>query len=186
MGDLSCAFIQMEFKNMFWIYFKYRVFRYFPSGYILNIGCSGIFLEDLLQFWYIHRERILLLTCLFISKMPQTLAEIHWNPSGKGQGSLSKVAKFGLFPCTILYKSCLFYPCWQVTSFERPPSWVAFIEGFHCTCIQNMVIVSCVSAWPQGKIYLDFILLQMKNYTLQMISIFSWPHWGYVGSNANF
>ena len=107
-------------------------------------------------------------------------------PLWKGQGSLSKVAKFGLFPRTILYKSCLFYPWWQVTSFQRPPSWVAFIEGFHCTCIQNMVIVSCVSAWPLGKIYLDFILLQMENYNLQMISIFSWPHWGYVGSNANF
>ena len=36
------------------------------------------------------------------------------------------------FPCTILYKSCLFYPSWQDTSFKRPPFWVAFIEGFHC------------------------------------------------------
>ena len=52
-------------------------------GCIWNLGCSGIFLEYLLQFWYIHRERILLLTCFFISKMPQTLAEIQWNPSGK-------------------------------------------------------------------------------------------------------
>ena len=53
-------------------------------------------------------------------------------PFWKGQESLTKVAKFGPFPCTILYKTCLFYPSWQATSFERPPSWVAFIEGFHC------------------------------------------------------
>ena len=53
-------------------------------------------------------------------------------PLWKGQESLTKVAKFGQFQCTILYKSCLFYPSWQVTSFERPPFWVAFIEGFHC------------------------------------------------------
>ena len=53
-------------------------------------------------------------------------------PLWKGQESLTKVAKFGPFPGTILYKSCLFYPSWQATSFERPPSWVAFVERFHC------------------------------------------------------
>ena len=53
-------------------------------------------------------------------------------PLLKGQESLTKVAKFGPFSRTILYKSCLFYPSWQATSFERPPSWVTFIEGFHC------------------------------------------------------
>ena len=52
----------------------------------------------------------------------------------KGQECLTKGAKFGTFACTILYKSCLFYPSWQATSFERPPSWVAFIDGFHCIC----------------------------------------------------
>ena len=51
-------------------------------------------------------------------------------PLWKGQGSLTKVAKFGPFPCTILYKSCLFYPSWQATSFERPPSWGAFIHVY--------------------------------------------------------
>ena len=30
---------------------------------------------------------------------------------------LTNVAKFGPFPCTILYKSCLFYPSWQASSF---------------------------------------------------------------------
>ena len=53
-------------------------------------------------------------------------------PLWKGQECLTKVAKLGPFPCTILYKSYLFYPSWQATSFERPASWVAFIEGFHC------------------------------------------------------
>ena len=53
-------------------------------------------------------------------------------PLWEGQESLIKVAKFGQFPRTILYKSCLFYPSWQATSFERPPFWVAFVEGFHC------------------------------------------------------
>ena len=55
-------------------------------------------------------------------------------PLWKGQECLTKVAKFGRFPCTILCKSCLFYPSWQATSFERPPSWVTFIEVFHCIC----------------------------------------------------
>ena len=61
--------------------------------------------------------------------------DVWWTVSHnwKGQESLTKVAKFDQFPCTILYKSCLFYPSWQATSFERPPYWVAFIEGFHCT-----------------------------------------------------
>ena len=31
-------------------------------------------------------------------------------PLWKGQENLTKVAKIGPFPCTILYKSCLFYP----------------------------------------------------------------------------
>ena len=53
-------------------------------------------------------------------------------PLWKGQESLTKVAKFGQFQCTIFYKSCLFYLSWQATSFERPPFWLAFIKGFHC------------------------------------------------------
>ena len=56
-------------------------------------------------------------------------------PLLKGQECLTKVAELGQFPCTSLYKSCLFYPSWQATSFERPPSWMAFLEGFHCICI---------------------------------------------------
>ena len=53
-------------------------------------------------------------------------------PLWKGWQCLTKVAKFDQFPCTIPYKSCLFYPSRQATSFERPSSWVAFTEGFHC------------------------------------------------------
>ena len=36
-------------------------------------------------------------------------------PLWKGQESIAKVAKFGPFPCTILYKSCLFHPSWEAT-----------------------------------------------------------------------
>ena len=43
-------------------------------------------------------------------------------PLWKGQECLTTVAKFGPVLCTILYKSYLFYPSWQATSFERPPS----------------------------------------------------------------
>ena len=67
-------------------------------------------------------------------------------PLWKGQESLTEVAKFGPFSCIVLYKSCLFYPSWQATSFERPPSWVAFIEGFHCIRIRT--IFQCLAACP--------------------------------------
>ena len=53
-------------------------------------------------------------------------------PLWKCQGCPTKVAKYGPFPCIILYKSYLLYHLWQATSFERPPFWVAFVEGFHC------------------------------------------------------
>ena len=59
-------------------------------------------------------------------------------PLWKGQECLTKVTKCGPFPCIILYKSCLFYPSWQATCFERPPSWVAFIEGFHCSALWDI------------------------------------------------
>ena len=68
---------------------------------------------------------------------PQCVNTNTVEPLWKGQECLTKVAKFGPFPCTILYNSCLFYPSWQPTSFERPPSWVAFIEGFHCSGFNN-------------------------------------------------
>ena len=32
-------------------------------------------------------------------------------------------------------KTMFIYPLSKATSFERPPSWVAFIEGFHCNFI---------------------------------------------------
>ena len=53
-------------------------------------------------------------------------------PIWKGQECFTKFVKFGPFPRTILYKSCLFCASQQATSFEKPPFWVAFIEGFHC------------------------------------------------------
>ena len=73
-------------------------------------------------------------------------------PLWKGLKSLTKLAKFGPFPRTILCKSCLSYPSWQATSFERPPSWVAFIEGFHCIFTRNSVLrllmIQCQYAPP--------------------------------------
>ena len=68
---------------------------------------------------------------------PNSCHDVTVEPLLKGQESLTKVAKFGPYSHTILYKSYLFYPSWQATSFERPPSWKAFIEGFHCivTCL---------------------------------------------------
>ena len=54
-------------------------------------------------------------------------------PLWKDQECLTKVVKFGPFPCTLpctlLYKSCLFYPSLEATTFDRAPSWVTFIEG---------------------------------------------------------
>ena len=72
-------------------------------------------------------------------------------PLWKGQECLTKVAKFGLRPCTILYKSCLFYPSWQATSFERPPSWAAFIEGFHFRKpIRQTILLIGIIWWAQN------------------------------------
>ena len=34
-----------------------------------------------------------------------------------------------------LQNMCLFYPSWEATSFERPPSWVAFIKGLRCNSL---------------------------------------------------
>ena len=69
--------------------------------------------------------------------------ELLW----KGQGCLTKVAKLCPFPCTSLYKSCLFYPSWQATSFERPPSWVILIiEGFRCIMILAYDKWACIYA----------------------------------------
>ena len=79
-------------------------------------------------------------------------------PVLKGQESPTKVAKVGPFSRTILYKSCLFYPSWQSTSLERPPSWVAFIEVFHC--ILNAVFKS-------SHKWLDRADLTNANKTLQ-------------------
>ena len=54
-----------------------------------------------------------------------------------------------------LYKSYLFYSPWQSTSFERPPSWVAFTEGFHCTC-----------NYPCRKMYVNSVQYHQKYITV--------------------
>ena len=66
-------------------------------------------------------------------------------PLWKCQESLTKFAKFGRLPRTILYKSRLSYPSWQTTSIERPPSWVAFLEGFDC--IFTVQKLQCSKQW---------------------------------------
>ena len=77
----------------------------------------------------------------------QNTAVINVEPLWKGQECLTKVVKFGPFPCAILYKSCLFHPSWQATSFERPPSWVAFTEGFHCTLNSQFIRLLDQDCW---------------------------------------
>ena len=100
--------------------------------------------------WGIHRDRWIPRTKgqlrgkRFHLMTSSWLYKILWEPLWKGQGCLTKVAIFDPFPFTILYKSCLFHLCispsWQTTSFERPPSWVAFLEGFHCVLCKTVVV----------------------------------------------
>ena len=98
-------------------------------------------------------------------------------PLWKGQECLIKVAKFGPFPCTILYKSCLFYPSWQATSFERPPFWMAFVEGFHCMYTQ----CSLRNQWCKGgSINWKGIVLDVKGtlgiHLLNHDDVIKWKH----------
>ena len=57
--------------------------------------------------------------------------DIQWNPSGKARKVSLKLQNLVRFHAPFFTNYVLFYPSWQATSFERPPSWVAFIEGFH-------------------------------------------------------
>ena len=60
---------------------------------------------------------------------------VIWNVciyNGTPLESLTKDAKFGQLPRTILYTPCMFYPLWQATSLRGPLSKVAFIKEFHC------------------------------------------------------
>ena len=73
--------------------------------------------------------------------------ELEWwwtvGPLWKSQECLTKFAKFCPFLCTILYKSCVFNLSWHATPFERPPFWVAFIEGFHCIYLEGFHCIKC-------------------------------------------
>ena len=60
---------------------------------------------------------------------------IQWNPSGKAKNVSLKLQNLAHFHAPFFSKSCLFYPSWQATSFERPLFWVAFMEGFNCICV---------------------------------------------------
>ena len=77
---------------------------------------------------------------IFVSELIKNVNTVE--PLWKGHESLTNIAKVGPFPRIILYKSCLIYPSWQATAFERPLSWMAFIERFHCTsyCFQKITV----------------------------------------------
>ena len=99
---------------------------------------------------------------------------LSWNTVGplwKGQESLTKVAKFVPFSRTILYKPCLFYPSWQATSFERPPSWVAFIDGFHCIPVSAPKIISTLTQFLSHQFVMGSMLLWQILERLEHISL---------------
>ena len=98
--------------------------------YVNSFWSSVMWWRSYFVYWTL-RNRLQWIQAFF---PPSYAFESTVEPLWKGQECLTKVVKFGPFRYNILYKSCLFYPSWQATSFERPPSWVAFIEGFHCIC----------------------------------------------------
>ena len=119
----------------------------------LTLGCKHV----ALTFWTWPQAANDIFNFIFW-KHPFVLMAITVEPIWKCQKCLTKVAKFCPFPCTILYKSCLFCPSWQAISFERPPSCVAFIEGFHCiaqngTNFQNLCD-SHSSLYNNGKCWI--------------------------------
>ena len=72
-----------------------------------------------------------------------TPSRFHYTvePLWKRKECLTKVAKFGPFPCTILYKSCLSYPSWQATSFEGHLGWPLNIDVFQCIFLLSLVFL---------------------------------------------
>ena len=109
--------------------------------------------------------------CVSNGKRRCTTVEPLW----KGQESLTKVAKFGPFRRIILYKSCLFCPSWQATSFERPPNWVAFIKGFHSIThrVEKVDTVRC----RYNKIHFLHYLHDKHMRRLLTVTPFRNPHW---------
>ena len=124
-------------------------------------------------------------------------------PLWKGQGSLTKVAKFCPFPCTILYKSCLFYPLWQATSFERPRSWVAFIHVYRgvplyiilwkiCTGTGNactLLQLTDMCLWTQDSNFRSHA--HMLRYQLSVATLVHWwvaalCSWPFGNTNAQY
>ena len=86
--------------------------------------------------------------------------KITVEPFWKGQECLPKVAKFGTFPCTVLYKSCFFYPSWQATSFERPPFGWPLLRG-------STLLIQFSTCWI--VYYKRFI--HILNYTLDWLKL---------------
>ena len=92
----------------------------------------------------------------------------------KGKESLTKVAKFGPFPRTILYKVCLFYPSWRATSLRgHHLGWPR--EGSHC-----------MSSWfwysPNFTLMYNIIILHVTLRHIQVYNIINW--WIYASDVA--
>ena len=124
--------------------------------------------------WYEFESYKCKITAKYLSQLFPTILDetIQWNPSGKARG-VSLNFKIWSIPCTILYKSCLSYPSWQTTSFERPPLWMAFIEGFHCIPLYLIKSIPQVICSSIGHVVLLEVILQSllqaiaTNHTLQ-------------------
>ena len=133
------------------------------ENFIMTNFCWSLMIHEYLIFWMSDLPTSDINTTVCVSHfhaeneqkahescISWTLNFVHcvYSPSGDiytvkplwiAQEFLTKVAKFGPFPCTIRYKSCLFYPSCQANSFERLPSWMAFIEGFHVhRCVSKL------------------------------------------------
>ena len=117
------AFISgVELFNIFCVCWKqWNIWYGYVKYYKMNIWTCNM-MDYFVSIWFLA----------IYQSINQSAVAIQWNPSGKARNVSLKLQYFGTFPCTILYKSCLFYHSWHVTSFEKWPSRVAFIEGFHC------------------------------------------------------
>ena len=56
---------------------------------------------------------------------------IQWSPSGKARNVLLKLQNLVHFHAPF-FTNHVYFTTYDRSSLERPPSWVAFIEGFRC------------------------------------------------------
>ena len=60
---------------------------------------------------------------------------IQWNPSGKAM-DISHKLRIWSISIHLCLQIMFILLAWQATCFERPPSWAALMEGFHCIQIR--------------------------------------------------